>query len=152
MHARIRYGPEADVLAGIGGRLTPEELGAIRNYGRTVLSFSRRVRNLPDEEEFDPLMRELEIIYKQDELEGGSGLGAEGTEGIVIPANRMIEVVNPQMVDIQILRQLSYGMLELAGAKGYVHGENGAHFIDHSTCPDGIYLGFYNPTTDSIEE
>ncbi len=144
MNARIRYGLEADVIAGMPGEGLPaKEMNILRSYGRTVLSFSMRVRNLPDEVEFENIMNELEIIHKPDKLEGG--------EGFFIPGTRLIEVVNHQMVDLQVLRRLSQSMLLLARDEGYLHG-NGALFIDHSTIPEGVIIGYYDPVTDSVVE
>jgi hypothetical protein len=149
VNARIRYGPEADVFAGMRGEMSKEELDVIRSYGRIVLSFSRRVRNLPDEDQFDILMKDLEVIYKPDILEGGNPIAPD--EGIYISGNRNIEVVNHVMVDVQALKQMSHGLLELAADKGAL-GHKGAFFIDHSTFAEGITLGFYNPLTGTIEE
>lgn len=145
MNARIRYGQEADVVAGMSGEdLSADEMNILRSYGRTVLSFSNRVRKLPDKEKFGEIMTELEIIFKPDELE-------QGNSPLFIPGTRLIEVVNHQMVDLQILHQLSRSLLMLARDEGSLH-RNGAYFIDHSTFPEGVYIGFYNPLTDSIEE
>lgn len=146
MNAVIRFGLEADIVAVMPGELTPEAIDVLRSYGRTVLSFSNRVRNLPDESEFGFLLRELDIVHKPDELEGLSG---ESHEGVYIPATRLIEVVNPEIVDIQTLKLLGDAMVGLARDKGSL-GRNGALFLDHTTLPEGIVISCYDPLSQEI--
>jgi hypothetical protein len=152
MNARIRYGLETVVIDAIPGPSAPEaERQFIAAMGRTILSFSNRVRNLPDTDGFDPLLHELGIEYTPDHLEQGDGKGAEGS-GLFIPGNRFIEVKNPMIIDSTNIKQLGDGLLDLALTYG-THaaiGSNYIIFLDHSRDPLGEEISYYDPLLDQI--
>jgi hypothetical protein len=140
MDAKIRFGPEKNVDFGIVGAsfssLSREEYFDLEDDSdppdRSILSFSRRVRGLPSQPEFDQHLRHLELAYHD--------LGPAKDWEVVrrgwrrrkvaqINPNRKVEVISP--VDRITLLWLGRGLVKLARKKGHL-GMNDVLFIDHT--------------------
>src|SRR5580765_7989558 len=124
MNARIRYGPEAKIYEAISSGGNSEQIELIRDIGRTVLSFNNSVKHLPDEEDFDLLLSRNDVLYDLHIPEKGDELSLYG---LAVPDLRVVEVVNPQMVELQTLKTLGDGLVALARDKGNLD-RNGAVF------------------------
>ncbi len=128
MDACIRFGNERDIFRMADSRFIPAE------PSRTVLSFSKRVRNLPDEPEFAQLLDSLELRYE----DCGPDKEFEVINGrLVEHGNRLVEIKLPVGRD-QIIR-LGRSMVGLARRKGRL-GSNDVLFIDHTIDPAGRTL------------
>lgn len=128
MDARIRFGNERDIFRMADSRFIPVD------PSRTVLSFSKRVRNLPDEPEFDEVMSRLELHYE----DCGPAKEFEVINGRMVEhGNRLVEIKLPVGRE-QIIR-LGRSMVSLARNKGRL-GSNDVLFIDHTIDPAGRIL------------
>lgn len=130
MNARIRYGNEVDILhtlATLEAKHIDPSLEAFFSLGRTILSFSSRVNNLPDTEDFPVIMAKLGIDYLDD---------PHPTEPEPLRLMRFVEVVNPKPIENEQLHRLVHSMLILASREGNL-GQNGAYFFDHTIDPLG---------------
>lgn len=121
--ASIRFGNEFDVL------WRDYSTGAATAHlrpGRTVLSFSDKIRHLPDEPEFDLIMHHLELQYE------------DRSSPIKIPGasdNRIVEVLLPIGRE-QIIR-LAKDLIKLGRRKGRLESNEPVLFIDHTLDPAG---------------
>lgn len=128
MDARIRFGNELDIFRMPDSRYIPTDLR------RTVLSFSKRVRNLPDEPEFAQVMDKLELHYE----DCGPAKEFEVVNGqLVEHGNRLVEVKLP--IGREQIIHLGRSMIGLARRKARL-GQNDVLFIDHTIDPAGRVL------------
>lgn len=124
--ASIRFGNEFDVLR----RDYPA--GAATAHlrpGRTVLSFSDKVSNLPDEPEFEQIMEHLELQYE----DRRSAVKIRGASD-----NRIVEVLLPIGRE-QIIR-MAKALIKLGGRKGRISFPERVLFIDHTLDPAGLII------------
>jgi len=128
MDARIRFGNELDIARAIDHDFQPIQA---KREGRIVLSFSNRVRNLPDEPDFTTVMDQLEIGFQ----DHGPAREIEATAGgMTLNGNRVVEVQLP--IGREQVIMMGRALVRLARAKGRL-GQNDVLFIDHTMDPAG---------------
>ena len=137
MNARIRYGNEVDIiyaLQQLEGREIATSLEALVPLGRTILSFSMRVHNLPDTEQFADVMNDLGISYADE---------PRPDEPEPFRLMRFVEVTAPLPMERDRLMKLADKMTILASREGEL-GNNGVYFIDHTENPLGNVVAELN--------
>ena len=130
MNARIRYGNEVDILhtlKTLEGQYIDPALEAFHSLGRTILSFSHRLNNLPDTDEFPGIMDDLGVGYLDEPMPG---------DPEPFRAIRFVEIIRPKPLEPEVLKDLARSMLLLSSLEGHL-GQNGAYFFDHTVDPLG---------------